>query len=84
MHSFFFHELQLMTTLYELKLKVYLSKTVSEIFNFWFRFVFIKAYIFFNKKNGLFEFNSFQNKKSKKATHSSAPRPLIFKLQQKI
>ena len=32
--------------LYELKHKVRLSKTVCGIFHFWFRFVFIKVYIF--------------------------------------
>ena len=28
--------------------------------------------------------NSFQNKNNRKATHSFAPRPLIFKLQQEV
>ena len=28
--------------------------------------------------------NSFQNKNNRKATHSFAPTPLIFKLQQKV
>ena len=28
--------------------------------------------------------NSFQNKKKRKAKHSFAPRPLIFKLQQEV
>ena len=28
--------------------------------------------------------NSFQNKNNTKATHSFAPRPLIFKLQQEV
>ena len=28
--------------------------------------------------------NSFQNQNNRKATHSFAPRPLIFKLQQKV
>ena len=28
--------------------------------------------------------NSFQNKDNEKATHSFAPRPLIFKLQQEL
>ena len=28
--------------------------------------------------------NSFQNLNNRKATHSFAPRPLIFKLQQKV
>ena len=28
--------------------------------------------------------NSFQNQNNRKATHSFAPRPLIFKLQQEV
>ena len=28
--------------------------------------------------------NSFQNKNNRKTTHSFAPRPLIFKLQQEV
>ena len=28
--------------------------------------------------------NSFKNRNNRKATHSFAPRPLIFKLQQKL
>ena len=28
--------------------------------------------------------NSFQNKNNRKATHRSAPRPLILKLQQEV
>ena len=28
--------------------------------------------------------NSFQNKNNRKATHSFAPTPLIFKLQQEV
>ena len=28
--------------------------------------------------------NSFQNKNNRKATHSFAPRPLVFKLQQEV
>ena len=28
--------------------------------------------------------NSFQNKNNRKATHSFAPRPLIFMLQQEV
>ena len=28
--------------------------------------------------------NTFQNKNNRKATHSFAPRPLIFKLQQEV
>ena len=37
--------------------------------------------------HGLFDFkrdNSFQNERNRKATHSFAPRPLIFKLQQEV
>ena len=41
-HSFTFN----LRFLYELKHKVRLSKTVCGIFHFWFRFVFIKVYIF--------------------------------------
>ena len=51
MHSFFFHELQLISFtfnlqfLYELKHKVHLSKTACGIFHFPSRSVFIKLYI---------------------------------------
>ena len=41
-HSFTFN----LRLLHELKHKVYLSKTVCEIFHFRFRFVFVKVYIF--------------------------------------
>ena len=41
-HSFTFN----LRLLYELKHKIRLSKTVCGIFNFRFRFVFIKVYIF--------------------------------------
>ena len=41
-HSFTFN----LKFLYDLKRKVCLSKTVSGIFHFWLRFVFIKVYIF--------------------------------------
>ena len=41
-HSFIFN----LQFLYDLKLKVCLSKTVCRIFHFQFRFVFIKVYIF--------------------------------------
>ena len=44
--------------LYELQHKVRLSKGVFGIFHFRFRFVFIKVYVFFNKKHGLFDFKS--------------------------
>ena len=48
--------------------KVWLSKTVCGISHFWFRFVFIKVYIFFQQK----------------VTHSFASRSLISKLQQEV
>ena len=41
-HSFTFD----LRSLYDLKHKVHLSETVCGIFHFWFRSVFIKAYIF--------------------------------------
>ena len=44
--------------LYELTHKDHLSKPMCEIFNFRFRLVFIKIFIFFNKKHGLFDFKS--------------------------
>ena len=53
-----------------LKHKVCLSKTVCGVFNIWFRFVFIKVYIFF--------------KNNRKTTYCFALRPLIFKLQQEV
>ena len=42
----------------ELKHMVHLSKTVRGIFHFRFHLVFIKVYIFFNKKHGLFDFKT--------------------------
>ena len=95
----FFREHQIITVLllirntyraYQLKRKVHLSKTVCGIFHFWFRLVFIKVYIFvflFNKSIDsltLKRDNSFQNLNNRKVTHSFAPRPLIFKLQQEV
>ena len=41
-HSFTFN----LRCLYELKRKVFLSKTLCGIFNFRFRFIFVKVYIF--------------------------------------
>ena len=82
-HSFTFNS----QFLYELKHKVHLSKTVSVTFHFQFRFVFIKVYIFSTTKSMdslTSRHNSFQNKNNRKATHSFAPRPLIFKLQQEV
>ena len=53
-HSFTFS----LRFLYELKHKVHLSKTVSGIFHFRFRFAFTKVYIFFNKMYELFDFKT--------------------------
>ena len=71
--------------LYELKHKVYLSKTVCGIFHFRIRLVFIQVCIFVQQKAWSFtlkHYNSSQNKNNRKATPSFALRPLIFKLQQ--
>ena len=52
MHSIFFRELQLISFtinsrfLYELKYKIYLSKSLRGIFHFRFRLTFIKVYVF--------------------------------------
>ena len=53
-HSFTFN----LRFLNELKHKVRLSKTVSGIFHFRFRSVFIKVCFFFNKMQGLFAFKT--------------------------
>ena len=66
---------------------VHLSKTVCGIFHFRIRLVFIKLCIFVQKDMNswtLKRHNSFQNKNNRKATHSFAPRPLFFKLQQEV
>ena len=65
---------------------VHLSKTVCGIFYFRFCLVFIKVYVFVQQKAWTLTLkrNSFQNKNNRKATHSFAPIPLIFKLQQKV
>ena len=65
--------------------QVHLSKTVCGIFPLQFRLVFIKLYIFIQKRADsltLKRHHSFQNKNNRKITHSFAPKPLIFKLQQ--
>ena len=72
---------------YELKHMVYPSKTMCRIFHFRFRLVFIKVYIFVKKSVDSLTFkrhNFLQNKNNRKATHSFAPRRLIFKLQQEV
>ena len=53
-HSFTFN----LRFLCKLKHKVRLSKTVCGIFHFWFRFVFIKVYIFVQQIHGLFDFKT--------------------------
>ena len=50
MHSFFFHELQLITVL--------LSKTVRGIFHFRFLFVLLKYTFLFYKMHGLLDFKT--------------------------
>ena len=87
MPSFFTRELQLITVLlwfslvnlrfwYETKHKLCVSKTVLGIFHFWLRSVFIKVYNFVQQN----AHNYLQNKNNRKATHSFAPRPFIYKL----
>ena len=81
-HSFTFN----LQFLYQLKHKVHLSKTVWGIFHFPFCLIFIRIFYFCSTKikDSLTSkcHNSFQNKNHRKATHSFAPRPLIFKLKQ--
>ena len=83
-HNSFTFNLRL---LYEVKHKVRFSKTVCGIFRFQPRLIFIKVYIFFSTKCmdslTLLCHNPFKTKIIGK-THSFAPRPLIFKLQQKV
>ena len=79
-HSFTFN----LWFLYELMHRVLFSKTVSRIFHFWFRFVFIKVYIFLMDSMTLKPHNSFQSWNDRKATYSLAPRSLVFKLQQQV
>ena len=83
-HSFTFNS----QLLYELKHKVYLSRTVCGIFHFRFRRILLKFIFLFNKKHGLFDFKTSKffskYKNNGKATHSFAPRLLSFKLQQKV
>ena len=83
-HNSFTFNLQL---LYELKHMVHISKIVCGILHFRLRLVFIKIYIFVQKKSmdslTLKHHNSFQNK-NRKATHNFAPRPLTSKLQQEF
>ena len=73
--------------LHELKYKFRLYKSKCGIFNFRFRFVLLK-FIFCSTKSmdslTLKRHDSFQNLNNRKATHKFAPRPLIFKLKQKV
>ena len=49
--------------------------------------LFVKVYIFVQRNTWTFDLkrhNTFQNKNNRKATHSFAPRSLIFKLQQEV
>ena len=92
MPTFFFHELQLISftfnlkIFYELKQKDFLSTTLCGSFHFRFGFVFIKVYIFLQKKCmgtlSLKRHNPFENQNNRKT--SFATRPLIFKLQQEV
>ena len=80
-HSFTFN----LWFLHELKHKVRLSKTMCTIFHF--RFCFVFKFIFlFKKMHRLFvkRYNFFQNCNNWKATHSFAPKTLIFKFQQEV
>ena len=65
----------------------HLSKIVCGICHFRFLIVFIKLYILAQQKAWtltLKRHNSFKNKNNRKATHSFAHRPLIFKLQKEV
>ena len=74
--------------LYELKNRIHLFNSVWGIFHFLFRFVYIKLYFCSIKIKmdslTLKRYNFFQNQNNRKAKHSFAPRPLIFKLQQEV
>ena len=74
-HSFTFN-LQL--------LYAHLSKTVCEISNFWFCFLFIKVYIFVQQNAWTLWISHFKILKNRKVRNSFAPRPLIFKFQQEV
>ena len=92
MSSFFFHDLQLIRVLLSI-CDSYLSwstRFVSLILcvglsifdSVWFLLKFI---FLFNKMHlTLKRHNYFQNLNNRKVSHSFAPRPLIFKLQQKV
>ena len=73
---------------YELKNMVHLSKTVWGIFPFLIPSHFYEALYFCSTKSTnsltLKRHNFFENKSSRKATHSFDSRSLIFKLQQEV
>ena len=80
-HSFTFNS----QLLYKLNHMVHVSKTVCGIFDsvsFLLKFIFL----FTESMDSLTlkRHNSFQNKNNRKATHSFATRPLVFKLQQEV
>ena len=94
MRSFYFWELQLITVLLLIRsfytswstwfiaLKLCVGFSIFESVSFLSKFI-----LLFNKKHELFDFKrhkSFQNNNNRKATHSFALRPLIFKLQQEV
>ena len=63
----------------------FFSKTACGVFHFDFVSCLLK-FVFYSTLDSLTlkRHNSFQNKKNRKVTHSLAPRPLIFKLQQEV
>ena len=88
MHYFFFRELQLIPVLllihnsYTSRSTRFISLKLCGIFHFRFRLYFCSAKS--TDSLTLKRHNSFQNKNKRKAIHSFAPRPLIFKLQQEV
>ena len=88
MPSFFFHKLQLITVLLLIcdsymswstrlaSLKLCVGFSIFDSVSFLLKFIFL-----FGKMHGFFDF---QNQANRKITHSFAPRPLIFKLQQEV
>ena len=66
---------------------VYFSRTLCGIFHLRFRLVLLTFYFCSTKSMDsltLKRHNFFQNQNNRKATHSFAHRPLLFKLQQKV
>ena len=92
MPSFFFRELQLITVLLLicdsymswntrfLSQKLCVGFSIFHFVSFLLKFIFLSTKIHVTFKLH----NSFQNQNNRKATHSFAPRSLIFKLQQEI